>query len=327
MGTDAENKPGNEALTGTAGDTSGALPEAAAGENGGVVSAVDTAGGGPADTGGTAGADAGDAAGAGTVGAAAAGVAGADTGGTGGGGTQEDWQQTIGLASALVVTTIAVLGVWFYAVRGFDNASQVEITIPWSRPPELRLQPGPAHFLYDEDTKQLRHLGLIDDGLKTQLIALPGKIADGNQALQQAADSYVQAINQLAYKSEMTASKLFVFSLLLGGLSGLLGVQLRSVTNFVGVRCFSPDKWNFSRWWPWYVMRPVAGFLLGVVLILVVEGGLFTTGEVTSAKLSWRLGVAFLAGFGATDFTDKLRLVAQTLFGGAPPKPKPQGGE
>jgi len=304
MGTEAEDERGNGGLKDTSLDTSDTLSEDTTGENGGAVLDADTAGD--------------DAVGDGGGGAAGAGGGGGGNGGNGGGGTKVDLWETIIVVSALAVTTIGALGIWFYAVKRFDKDSRVEITIAWTRPAEFRLQPGPPHFWYDDEKKQLRHLGLVDDDLKTQLIALTGKIADGNQTLQEAAAGYIEAINQLAYQSEMKAAGLFAFSLLLGGLSGLLGVQLRSVTNFVAVRCLKPEKWDFPRWWPWYVMRPVAGFLLGVVLILVVEGGLIEAGELTSANLSWRLGVAFLAGFGSTDFTDRLRLVAQTLFGGTP---------
>ena len=57
------------------------------------------------------------------------------------------------------------------------------------------------------------------------------------------------------------------------------------------------------------------GFLLGMVAIVMVESQLLPAEGSTEARNTWWIGVAFLAGFGASEFTARLRLLTQTLFG------------
>jgi hypothetical protein len=47
----------------------------------------------------------------------------------------------------------------------------------------------------------------------------------------------------------------------------------------------------------------------------MIKAELISLGDkVPSGSLGWA-GLAFLAGFGASDFTERLRLLTQTLFG------------
>ena len=219
---------------------------------------------------------------------------------------------------ALFTLTTIVLIIWFYALVRYDKKLQTEFTVTWNAPPNLSLKSGPSSFWYDKQTKELHYRGLIDDKLKEELISLTNVNQDSEPQLQKAVRDYSEAIDKLAYQSNEAAERLIAYLLFLGGLSGMLGTQLRSMTNFVGIACFK-NQLDVSRWWPWYAIRPMVGFLLGVILVLIIEAGLFSIGETKPIGTNWWLAVAFLAGFGATDFTDRLRLLSKTLFGNSSP--------
>jgi len=102
--------------------------------------------------------------------------------------------------------------------------------------------------------------------------------------------------------------------LILAGLSGVLGVLIRSIGNFVRIACFQ-NTLDVHRWWPWYLMRPALGFLLGLLSVLIIQARIFLPNTGSSTGTIWWLGIAILVGFGAEDFSARLRLVSQTLFG------------
>ena len=82
----------------------------------------------------------------------------------------------------------------------------------------------------------------------------------------------------------------------------------------MGIACYSGDL-DLVVWWPYYVIRPVTGFILGVILVSVVHGGYFTLGAGSPVStLAWA-GIAFLAGFGEQEFTQRLRQLTKTIFG------------
>jgi len=87
----------------------------------------------------------------------------------------------------------------------------------------------------------------------------------------------------------------------------------------VRVSCIE-NKFDWHRWWPWYVTRPILGFFLGLVCILFVQADLFQPGAKSTAGLAWWIGIALLAGFASDDFVEKIRLIGQTLFGDASSK-------
>ena len=89
------------------------------------------------------------------------------------------------------------------------------------------------------------------------------------------------------------------------------------------VACYR-NTLDVVRWWPWYALRPIAGFIFGVIAILLVQVGLFQPGSASASRLTWGLIVGILSGFGASEFADRLRLLTKTVFGEAPgEKPPP----
>jgi hypothetical protein len=217
----------------------------------------------------------------------------------------------------LLGTAISVLSLWFWQVRQVQNVANAEVSVSWDRPAGLTLRSGPPSFRYDAESKKLLFRGFMDPTQKDELVKLA--TSGGSDAQATAAASYQGAIDQLAYVANNHHDIFMLRIFLLGGISGVLGVLMRSLFNFVRVTCFE-NKFDWHRWWPWYIIRPILGFFLGLVCILFVEADLVQANGKSTASLAWWIGVALLAGFAADDFIEKIRLVGQTLFGDASAK-------
>ena len=194
---------------------------------------------------------------------------------------------------------------------------QKEYTVTWEAPPNLQIRPGPANFFYDRKAHKLSHRGPIDTKLKTELAALPIAV-EGDAENTTAIQSYNDALSNLAYQSSNALNGILLFLLAFGGLSGVLGNQLRTNANFVNVIVYKKAL-DVNLWWPWYAVPPFISFVLGVVIVLMIKAELIQLGDKVPTGSLWWAAIAFLAGFGASEFTDRLRLLTQTLFGkGAP---------
>jgi hypothetical protein len=227
-------------------------------------------------------------------------------------GTPATPAQKIVLAVLLVLFTALITWGWFCLLHRLESQLLVEFSVQWKPPAGATLAPGPPSFTYDNNSNLLLNIGPIDAKLKTDLIAL---LATQNvERAEEAVQSYTGAINLLAYKSNECLRDFLAGLLFFGGLSGVLGVQLRSLGNFIGVTCFKTEL-DVKRWWPWYALRPVIGFLLGLAVVLLIKADLYTVGEKLPTGSLWWAAIAFLAGFGSSEFTDRLRLLTQTLFG------------
>lgn len=223
------------------------------------------------------------------------------------------------VAWSLVISTVAIVWIWAGAFKAMEQSLHRETRVDWQMPDRLLLKSGPPSFYFDRERNQLVVTGIVDKALKAELVGLADTTGSEGAAREEAARSYRQAVDTLAYKSIEPQRGLLVNLLILGGLSGLLGVQLRSLNNFVGVTCYK-NTLDVIRWWPWYFIRPFSGIILGATVVVLIEAGLFKAGESTPSGTIWWVAVALLAGFGADEFTLKLRLLTQTLFGQASSK-------
>ncbi len=226
--------------------------------------------------------------------------------------------QKIGVFCFLLPAAILVLSIWFWQVSSVQGFANAEVSVPWDRPTGVVLKSGPPSFRYDSDSKKLVFRGLMDATQKEELVKLVPSGGTDAQATAGAA-SYQGAVDQLAYASNKPRDDFILRIFLLGGISGILGVMMRSLFNFVRVCCFE-NKFDWHRWWPWYITRPILGFFLGLVCVLFVQADLFQPSGKSTAGLAWWIGIAFLAGFASDDFVEKIRLVGQTLFGDASAK-------
>jgi hypothetical protein len=223
--------------------------------------------------------------------------------------------QKVGVLVFLLVAATLVLWLWFGGVSRVQAVANAEVGVPWLKPEGVVLKSGPPSFRYDPNSKQLLYRGLMDATQKEELVKL---VASGGTEPQATAGSisFQGAIDQLAYRSNDQRNAFMLSIFLLGGISGIVGVLMRSLFNFVRVTCFE-NKFDWHRWWPWYLMRPALGFFLGLVCVLFVEADLFQPSGKSTAGLSWWIGIALLAGFASDDFIEKVRLIGQTIFGDA----------
>jgi hypothetical protein len=92
--------------------------------------------------------------------------------------------------------------------------------------------------------------------------AKPSETIEAATANQPAEDprilGYKAAIDALTYRSLSDAGLYFMVLLIVAGLSGAVGVQVRATINFVRIACFH-NLLDIRRWWPWYLLRPAAG--------------------------------------------------------------------
>ncbi len=221
--------------------------------------------------------------------------------------------------------------------------------------PSVYIVSGPASFKYDptakckddnrdEDKDQdkdkgivasgaIMHVGPITKARKQELLELvKRKAAEAGDQDDDASDkkrgvdgknrepdevafqSYYRALDKLAYGAKQSQGNYLPYLLLLGGLGGVMGVLIRTLLQFVQITAVE-TRLNVARWWPWYVIRPLLGFMFGVLAVLVIEAQLFVPGETAPSGTVWWLAISVLVGFGAEEFGGRLRLISKALFG------------
>ena len=226
-------------------------------------------------------------------------------------------------AALLFVATVVVTTAWFVALRYGGDAFTKEWRVAWAPPAGASLGPSGGNFFFDVEAQQLVYRGSIDDSEKVELANLLRIDDEAVSLTDDRGTSYRAAIDQLAYESGENQLTTTIAVLLAGGLSGSLGGMLRSVGNFVGNAAFKREGLDIPRWWPLYVMRPVEGFLLGLVIVLIVQAGFLALDAPNSPTILWWLAVSFFAGFGANDFGERLRTITKAMFG----EPTRRGGD
>lgn len=219
-------------------------------------------------------------------------------------------REKIVLAILLAVFSFAVIATWFYVLKQTEERLNKEYKVAWAAPEGFVLRPGPPSFYYNR--KEVSHRGPIDTKLKSELLALPTGQEPENT--KESIQGYNDAVDNLAYQSNESLQGILMFLLAFGGLSAVLGNQLRANGNFVNIIVYK-DALDVRRWWPWYAMHPLISFVLGVIVVLLVKADLIQLGDKVPSGSMWWSAIAFLAGFGASEFTERLRLLTQTLFG------------
>jgi hypothetical protein len=146
------------------------------------------------------------------------------------------------------------------------------------------------------------------------------KEAASNEARQAALQSYQNAIGDLAYFANGSSPLLPL--LLVAGLAGVIGAQLRSVSSFIYACRY--DTLDVDLYWAWYLFRPLLGFVVGVIIVVLVKAGFVLSGEKSAPVDMWWLGLAIIVGFGVEGFTDKLYMLGKTIFGEG--RREPTGG-
>ncbi len=216
------------------------------------------------------------------------------------------------MAFWLIIAAIIVSVLWFHYLGYVDRKLNAEFNVSWSNPENLILRPGPPSFKYDRDKNELIYSGVIDSKRKQELVSLIE--CKGKEITAQQGKTYWEAIDKLSYDSNQALKDYTFYLILLGGISGVMGVILRSFVDYVGNACFK-NSLDVKRWWPWYLLRPGIGFLVGIVAVSLTEAGFVTYGDKAPGGMLWWISVAILSGYGADEFTQLLRRLTLTLFG------------
>ena len=97
---------------------------------------------------------------------------------------------------------------------------------------------------------------------------------------------------------------------------GIIGAQTRSIWLFIRIACYQ-NRLELKLWWPWYVLRPLLGFVLGAFVFVLAEADLLAMdlpGRQANGGAMWWLAVSFIVGFGTQEFVNRLRELTNTLF-------------
>lgn len=228
-------------------------------------------------------------------------------------------KQKVILAALLIAVTIASLLMAWAALNSVQTVTYEPVRVAWQPVSDVRLATGPVGFRYDRVAGELQFSGPMSDETRLKLVALfpdpKGSSDDSAKALESDAASYAAAIDVLSGESLLLANKYVVALLLLGGCCGVVGVQLRSMWDFVRNICFKdPPQLDVVTWWPWYLMRPIIGFVLGVLAISMIMSGFLEVDNQGTRSSLWWLSITALVGFGASEFMSRLRLVVAALF-------------
>jgi len=126
-------------------------------------------------------------------------------------------------------------------------------------------------------------------------------------------NNYVEAVNELAYKSNVAYDSI-PYLLLLTLCFVMLGCIARTLYDYIGWECYKGGQ-DMDKWWPWYVYRPFICVPITTLLIVAARTSLFSN-LFTSRDLNTYLVVSLLAGFSIMEFLRMLRRVSKTLFEG-----------
>lgn len=214
---------------------------------------------------------------------------------------------------ALSTFIVIMITAWaFNKVNSFETKREVY----WENKTNYPLEAGPTWFAYKQKEGKLVTLNMIEDSTKAELLSLYARDSSGFEG-------YKNAIEELSFATQEAPRPSYLLTLLIGGLAAVLGVQIRSIHRFVLRVCYVKD-FDLSIWWPWYVMRPVMGFLLGCAIVLLAEVNLLGV-QTDNPSLYFWIGLAILTGFGAPDVVDRLYMLSKTLFGTSKGTPEEEG--
>lgn len=214
---------------------------------------------------------------------------------------------TIFTAVFILVTTVVAFCT-FYFTHQVSARNLRTTSVTWKSTDSLKIRSGPVWFCYEADSAKLITSHAITEADKSQLLGL----ADQKENYYYA---YCRAIDLLAFRSNAVQDgKLYGWLTLLYALAGVIGVQLRTINNFIGIACFK-NEFDFHRWWPWYLVRPLLGFITGAVVFMLIDGKQLLAGQLSGGISATVLAVAFLGGFGTDEFYELLRKLSKGVFG------------
>ncbi|GAA4033342.1 hypothetical protein GCM10022409_17060 [Hymenobacter glaciei] len=207
------------------------------------------------------------------------------------------------VAAYIIIITIA--SVWMFS-EAYRGATSFTIRTKWENQDSIALGDYPDWFYYSRPSNDLIIRVPLNDSSKTRLL----KLIDSKQ---KSYPEFRNSINQLAFLSEGLKTDLLLSLLWLSAWSAVIGVQIRTIFDFIGVICYTDEGLDISVWWPWYLLRPLMGFTIGPLIIILTKTHFFNTSS-ANGDITY-IAIAAIAGFGVVEVVDRLRLISKTLFG------------
>ncbi|MGD0279886.1 MAG: hypothetical protein ABSC11_11330 [Smithella sp.] len=214
--------------------------------------------------------------------------------------------------------TIIIWGIILFVVSGllvlificeynrYSDIKNISVSVSFKNNNKFHLKLYPNWFFYDSKYDSLYLSKVINRDEKEQLLNLIPENAPFFA-------DYKSAIDELAYKASQQQGKFSAsFLLILCGIMATIGVQTRTMWNFIGRVCYKNGV-DMNIWWPWYVLRPLIGFIVGIIISIIWDLDLLNLGN-NKEKLNCVLFVGFLAGFAIQDVIEFLRRIAKKIF-------------
>lgn len=191
------------------------------------------------------------------------------------------------------------------------NDQQRNIAAPqvkWLNPGNVELSGYPSWFLYDQEAKLIKTRAVIDERMKMELEKTFPVQSDSTNFVE-----FKQAVNKLAFESSEIKGNYFWLLLLVTGLAAVVGVFIREILDLIRHHCYEKDL-DFKIWWPWYFLRPLVGFMFGIIVVLFSGTELLFSSADGSGD-TYLIAIAIIAGISVEDVMFKIRKVSQVLFG------------
>ena len=213
------------------------------------------------------------------------------------------------IGTAILLIFLSGILAWLCAWVIYRVADSQKVIVKWQNATKLRLKPGPAAFCYKEKAHELAWSGgPIDDKTKQDLLKLAPEEPEKGVA------EFQRAICELVLHANERTVVSLLWLLLLGGLGGVVGVLIRAIGLFVWIST-EKDELDVNRYWPWYVMRPVLGFLNGALVVVLVKSNMLDVSKSASSNSLWWLGISVLAGYSLSEFMNLLAQVTKLVLG------------
>jgi len=181
-------------------------------------------------------------------------------------------------------------------------------SVKWSNPANVELSSYPPWFLYDRKDKQIKTRVVMDEKMAFELEKIYPISTDSTHFAE-----FRQAVSKLAFISTDMKGSYYWLLLLVSGLASVVGVLIREILDLIRHYCYEKDL-DFKTWWPWYLLRPFVGFMIGIMLILF-SGTDLLINSVGDSSETYLIAIAIIAGISVEDVMFRIRKVSQVLFG------------
>lgn len=200
--------------------------------------------------------------------------------------------------------------VFMWSLISLNNHQRGAISpsVKWNNEGNSELGSYPSWFLYDKNAKQIRTRAVIDEKMKMELEkAFPMRSDSANFV------EFRQAVEKLAFQSSDLKGRYYWLLLMVSGLAAIVGVFIREILDLIRHYCYEKDL-DFKNWWPWYFLRPIVGFMFGIVVVLFSGTELLFT-SANDGNETYLIAIAIIAGISVEDVMLKIRKVSLVLFG------------